>query len=98
MTARHRKCVRNASMGGPNGENEAQLHTGQKIRQECLDRRWIERLPDSLAGFKMYTATDLGRAMLAAPVAEKPSGSRISILKPMVPTFEPLKSPLGRRR
>jgi hypothetical protein len=95
MTARHRTCVRNASMGGPNGENEAQLYTGEKIRQECLDWGWIQRLPDSPAGFKMYTATELGRA---APVEKKPDRPKISMLKPRVPTLGPLVKPLGKKK
>lgn len=71
LTNRHRRCLQNGNLGGPNGENEAQLYTGSKIRQECLDRGWLERLDDSPAGFRMYRTTELGRAMLDAPVAKK---------------------------
>lgn len=89
MTARHRKCVMNASMGGPNGENEAQLYTGTKVRQECLDWGWIERLPDSLIGFRMYQTTDLGRAALSAPIEERIKRPTIPTLKPRVAMLEP---------
>lgn len=90
MTARHRKCVLNASMGGPGGENEAQLYTGAKVRQECLDWGWIERLPDSRAGFRMYQATELGRSLLYAPT-EKPTK------RPKLVTLSPRVTPLDSR-
>src|SRR6516164_7714442 len=73
VTARHRKCLQNGCFGGPNGENEAQLYTGDKVRQECIDQGWLERLPDSPGGFRMYRTTELGRAVLYAPVAKKTS-------------------------
>lgn len=87
MTARHRKCILNASMGGPNGENEAQLYTGAKVRQECLDLGWIERLQDSPAGFRMYGATPLGRSLLSGPPAKK-DPPRLRTLKPRIPTMK----------
>ena len=89
MTARHRKCVVNASTGGPNGENEAQLYTGAKIRQECLDWGWIEQLHDSPAGFRMYTATELGRAALEAPIEKTSKRPSIPTLQPRLRTLEP---------
>src|SRR5437667_12228550 len=67
LSAHHRKCLQNGCLGGPKGENEAQLYAGEKVRQECLDQGWLERLPDSPAGFRMYRTTELGRAVLNAP-------------------------------
>jgi len=96
MTTRHRKCVQNASMGGPNGENEAQLYTGAKIRQECLDWEWIERLQDSPAGFRMYRATELGRAMLIAPIEKPAKRPTLRTLPPLVRPLEPRLKPLKR--
>ena len=87
LTTRHRRCLQNGCGGGPNGENEAQLYTGSKIRQECLDRDWLERLPDSPGGFRMYRTTDLGRAMLSAPVAKKTAARKpLKTLKPRLKT------------
>jgi hypothetical protein len=76
ISALHRKCLQNGSLGGPNGENEAQLYTGDKVRQECIDQGWLERLPDSPAGFRMYRTTELGRAVFNAPVAKRPLSDR----------------------
>jgi hypothetical protein len=96
LGARHRKCVPNGCLGGPNDENEAQLYTGDKVRQECLDQGWLERLPDSPAGFRMYRTTDLGRAVLSALVSTS-KRPRLEMLKPLVkplePRFKPLKIP-----
>jgi hypothetical protein len=102
LTAHHRKCLQNGSLGGPNGENEAQLYTGQKIRQECLDRGWLERLPDSPAGFKLYRTTDLGRAMLNAPVVKRPPTTKLKMLQPRIPildtcTAKPLTPPRKKK-
>jgi hypothetical protein len=98
LSARHRKCLQNGCLGGPNGENEAQLYTGDKVRQECIDQGWLERLPDSPAGFKMYRTTELGRAVLYAPVAKKTSKRpRIKMLKPLLRTLEPRIKPLKTR-
>ena len=95
LSARHRKCLQNGCLGGPNGENEAQLYTGEKIRQQCIDQGWLERLPDSPAGFRMYRTTELGRAALTAPVAKKTSKRpRIKVLKPRLETLEPRIKPL----
>lgn len=99
FSARHRKCLQNGCLGGPNGENEAQLYTGDKVRQECLDQGWLERLPDSPAGFRMYQTTELGRAVLNAPVAKKtPRRPQIKMLKPLVKTLEPRIKPLKTPR
>lgn len=98
MTARHRKCVLNASMGGPGGENEAQLYTGAKVRQECLDWGWIERLPNSPAGFKMYQATELGRSALYAPMEKPAKRAKLITLSPRVTPLEPRIKPLKDRR
>lgn len=85
LTARHRKCLQKGRYGGPDGENEAQLYTGDIIRQECIDRGWLERMPDSLSGVRMYRTTDLGRQMLDAPIEKKPSNPpRIKMLEPRV--------------
>jgi hypothetical protein len=108
FTAHHRKCLQNGCCGGSQGENEAQLYTGSKVRQECLDRGWLERLPDSLSGFKMYRTTDCGRAMLRAPVLKLPSQKtiptlepRVKMLQPRVKTLEPriktLKTPRKKK-
>jgi hypothetical protein len=89
LTARHRKCLQNGCYGGPQGENEAQLYTGQKVRQECLDQGWLERLPDSLIGFRMYRTTETGRAMLNVPIPKKPSFRKpLATLKPLVATLD----------
>jgi hypothetical protein len=89
LSALHRKCLQNGCLGGPQGENEAQLYTGQKVRQECLDRGWLERLPDSSGGFRMYRTTETGRAMLNAPIPKKlPSRKPIPMLKPRLETLD----------
>jgi hypothetical protein len=91
LTARHRKCLQNGYYGGPQGENEAHLYTGAKIRQECLDQGWLERLPDSPAGFRMYRTTDLGRATLAGPEPSK-------LAKPKLKTLGPRLKPTNTQR
>jgi hypothetical protein len=100
MTALHRKCLENGCLGGPNGENEAQLYTGQKIRQDCLDLGWLEQLPDSPAGFRMYRTTESGRAMLSAPMPKKQSSRKPpATSKPRVATFDTRTAkPLPRKR
>jgi hypothetical protein len=100
LTARHRKCLQNGCYGGPQGENEAQLYTGQKVRQECLDQGWLERLPDSLIGFRMYRTTETGRAMLNARIPKKlPSRKPIPMLKPRLATLDTRTAkPLPRKR
>ncbi|MEY9537862.1 hypothetical protein ABIE85_000922 [Bradyrhizobium diazoefficiens] len=99
VSARHRKCLQNDNLGGPNGENEAQLYTGDKVRQECIDLGWLERLPDSPGGFRMYRTTELGRAVLYARVAKKASKRpRIKMLKALVKTLEPRIKPLKTPR
>jgi hypothetical protein len=98
-TARHRKCLEAGSHGGPNGENEAQLYTGDKVRQECLDQGWLERLPDSPAGFRMYRTTDLGRAKLRVPLPEAKPTSKIKMLPPRIKTLDTRTAkPLPRKR
>lgn len=90
FTARHRKCLQNGRFGGPNGENEAQLYTGAKIRQECLDEGWLERLPDSLNGTRMYRTTELGCAMLDAPTPIKANtGPKIKMAPQRIAPFDP---------
>jgi hypothetical protein len=97
LTARHRKCLQNGRYGGPGGENEAQLYTGDKIRQECIDRGWLERLQDSPGGFRMYRTTDIGRQMLDAPVDKKPSKRpRIKMAEPRLKALAPRIKPLRR--
>jgi len=99
ITARHRKCLQNGCLGRPSGENEAQLYTGDNVRQECIGRGWLERLPDSPAGFRMYQTTALGRAVLNTPVAKKtPRRPGIKMLKPLVKTLEPSIKPLKTPR
>jgi hypothetical protein len=100
LTARHRKCLQNGCYGGPQGENEAQLYTGTKIRQECLDQGWLERLPDSPAGFRMYRTTDLGRVMLTSPTPKKAStGPKIKMLPPRIKTLDTRTAkPLPRKK
>jgi hypothetical protein len=99
LSAHHRKCLQNGCTGGPQGENEAQLYTGQKIRQECLDHGWLERLPDSPAGFRMYRTTELGCSVLNEPVPKKTSSRKpLATLKPRVATLDtrttkPLRAP-----
>jgi hypothetical protein len=100
LSARHRKCLENARRGGPSGENEAQLYTGEKIRLECLDRSWLERLPDSPAGFRMYRTTELGRAMLnAQPPTRAKAGPKIEMLRPRIKTLDTRTvKPLPRKK
>jgi hypothetical protein len=100
FTARHRKCLENGRFGGPNGENEAQLYTGTKIRQECLDRSWLERLPDSPAGFRMYRTTELGRAMMNAPPrTSAKTAPKIKMLPPRIKTLDTRTvKPLPRKK
>ena len=82
--AHHRKCIQNAMLGGPGGENEAQLYTGEKIREECLEHNWIERMSDSPAGFRMYRATETGRAALQQPPPSKPARTKLKMFKPRI--------------
>ena len=100
FTVRHRKCLQNGRFGGPNGENEAQLYTGAKIRQECLDEGWLERWPDSLNGTRMYRTTELGWAMLDAPAPTKANtGPKIKVVPQRIATFGPrIAKPLPRNR
>jgi hypothetical protein len=100
VTAKHRKCLRNGSLGGPNGENEAQLYAGPKTLQKCLDRGWLERLPDSPNGWRMYRTTDLGRAMLNAPTPKKAkSRPKIKMQAPRFGTLDTRAAkPLPRKR
>jgi hypothetical protein len=100
FTARHRKCLENGRHGGPHGENEAQLYTGPKVRQECLDQGWLERLPDSLIGFRMYRTTESGRAMLSAPVIKsQPPRKPLAMLPPRIVTLDTRTAkPLPRKR
>lgn len=81
FTAHHRRCLQNGCCGGPGGEHEAQLGVGAKVRQECIDAGWLERMPDSPAGHRMYRTTELGRAMLEKPRPPKSSGRpRVTLL------------------
>jgi hypothetical protein len=59
----------------------------------------LERLPDSPGGFRMYRTTELGRAVLYAPVAKRTSTRpRLRMLKPLVKTLEPRIKPLKTQR
>jgi hypothetical protein len=85
LTTRHLKCLKKASMGGPNGENEAQLYTGSKVRQECVDWGLIERMPDSLTGTRFYRTTQRGLDLLHSPPSSGPKRkSHIKTLKPRI--------------
>jgi len=85
LSARHRRCLRNGCLGGPAGENEAQLYTGHKVREECVENGWLERMPDTLMGVRMYRTTELGRQVLNTLVEKKPSRRhRVKMLEPRI--------------
>ena len=100
FTARHRKCLQNGRFGGPDGENEAQLYTGAKVRQECLDQGWLELLCVSATGTKMYRTTKLGCLMLDTPAeTKKRAGPKIKMLPPRIATLDTRTAkPLPRKR
>jgi hypothetical protein len=83
--ARERKALRHGCYGGPGGENEAQLYVGQQTIAELLEKGWLERMPDSLNGARLYKTTAAGRRALDTPVPKKVrTTSRLKMLEPRV--------------
>jgi hypothetical protein len=86
--AQEHKALQNGCLGGPNGENEAQLYVGETTLAGLLEKGWLERLQDGLSGNRKYRTTESGRAALRAPIPPNPSGPRLTMLKPRVATLD----------
>lgn len=83
-----RTALQNGCLGGPAGENEAQLYVGQKIRDQVIAKGWLERMPDSLNGTRMYRTTEAGRKALQSAPAARPPRRKLTMLKPRIPTLD----------
>jgi len=86
--AHERKALQNGMLGGPGGENEAQLYVGQKIRDQVIAKGWLERMPDSPAGNRLYRTTEAGRAALKMEAPAKPKRPKLTMLKPRLATLD----------
>jgi hypothetical protein len=82
-----RKALQNGCYGGPAGENEAQLYVGKKIRDQVIEKGWLERMPDSLNGTRMYRTTEAGQKALQATPQAKPARPKLTMLKPRIAAF-----------
>jgi len=90
LTERHLKCLRAASIGSSDGENETQLGVGDKTRQECFDWGLIEQTKPG-----WYRITGLGEDVLRnLPPCPPKKKLGIKTLKSQVKMLGPKVRPL----